>query len=102
MAPDKIREDRFRRELDRMGYRLMKSRARDPHALTYGGYQIADHETGGLVGGWGNCNRGFAFDLDDVQEWLKDARTQSPDPHSADLTEAISLSAARNADRPAG
>jgi hypothetical protein len=71
MPSDKVREDRFRRELDRMGYRLMKSRARDPRDLTFGGYQIVDVETNGLTAGWGNANRGFAFDLDDVEEWIK-------------------------------
>jgi hypothetical protein len=69
---EKVRENRLRRKLDRMGLRLMKSRARDPDALTYGGYQIVDVETGGAVAGWGNANRGYALDLDGVEGYLRD------------------------------
>lgn len=67
----KVRENRLRRALDRQGYRLMKSRARDPRDLTYGGYQIVDHEVGGVAAGWGNANRGYALDLDGVEDWVK-------------------------------
>lgn len=62
----------MRRMLDRRGYRLLKSRSRDPDALTYGGYQIVDIQIGGVVAGWGNANRGYAMDLDDVEDWLKE------------------------------
>jgi hypothetical protein len=71
MTADKVRENRLRRKLDRMGYRLEKSRARDPDAITYGGFQIIDHQAGGVVAGWGNANRGFAFTLDDVERWVE-------------------------------
>lgn len=74
MSTDKVRENRFRRELDRMGFQLMKSRARDVNALTYAGYQIADLQTGGLIAGSGNADRGYALDLDDVEAWIRDAR----------------------------
>jgi hypothetical protein len=66
---EKVRENRLRRALDRQGYRLLKSRARDPRDLTYGGYQIVDIEVGGVVAGWGNANRGYSLDLDSVEEW---------------------------------
>jgi hypothetical protein len=36
----------------------------------FAGYQIVDRE-GGVVADWGNANRGYAFDLDDVDEWLR-------------------------------
>lgn len=67
---DKVRENRLRRKADRMGYRLLKSRRRDPAALEYGGYMIVDVETGGAVAGTGNAGRGYALSLDDVEEWL--------------------------------
>jgi hypothetical protein len=67
---DKVREDRLRRMADRQGLRLMKSRARDPRDITFGGYQLTDIQTGGLVAGWGNAERGYALDLDEVEEWL--------------------------------
>jgi hypothetical protein len=52
------------------GYRLMKSRARDPRDPTYGGYQLIDLESGRVSCGEGNGNRRFAADLDDIQEFL--------------------------------
>ena len=72
MTAEDVREDRLRRKLDRMGYKLMKSRARDPDDITYGGYQIINLEHGGVDAGYGNANRGFAFDLDQVEEWIAD------------------------------
>jgi hypothetical protein len=68
---EKIRENRLRRALHRRGLILMKSRARDPRDLTYGGYQIVDPTHGGPVAGWGNANRGYALDLDGVEDWAK-------------------------------
>jgi len=47
-----------------MGLRLMKRRARDPHDLTCGGYQIADLQNR-LRRGRGNAGRGYAMTLDD-------------------------------------
>ena len=49
----------------------MKSRARDPRDLSFGGYKIVDHQIGGVVAGWGNPNRGYAMDLDEVEDWTK-------------------------------
>jgi hypothetical protein len=74
---EKTRENLARRRLDRRGYRLEKSRARDPRDLTYGGYQIVDTGVhggvnGNVVAGWGNANRGYTLDLDGVEQWLKD------------------------------
>jgi hypothetical protein len=71
---EKVRENRLRRALDRQGYRLLKSRARDPRDLTFGGYQIVDPAHGGLVEGWGNANRGYALDLDGIEDWAKQDR----------------------------
>jgi hypothetical protein len=73
MTPqEKTLENKLRRMLDRRGFTLQKSCVRDPHALTYGGYQIVDQQVGGVVAGWGNANRGFAFDLSDVVAWIKE------------------------------
>jgi len=38
--------------------------------LTFGRYQIVDHAVGGVAAGWGNANRGYSLDLDDVEEWV--------------------------------
>ena len=63
----KVLENRLRRMLDRQGYRLLKSRARDPLAVTYGGYMIVDHQHGGAVAGGENF--GYTLDLNDVERW---------------------------------
>lgn len=70
MTKEKVMENRLRRMLERRGYRLMRSRARDPRDLTFGGYQIVDVQTGGVVAGYGNANRGYSLDLDEVEAWL--------------------------------
>jgi hypothetical protein len=67
----KVRENRLRRVADRQGYRLQKSRARDPQDITFGGYQLVELESGGVAFGFGNANRGYAASLDDIEEWLK-------------------------------
>ena len=44
---EKTKENLLRRMADRQGLRLLKSRARDPRDLTYGGYQLVNLQTGG-------------------------------------------------------
>lgn len=46
---EKIRENRLRRMAARQGYRLVKSRRRDPQAWDYGTYFLADAQTSGLA-----------------------------------------------------
>ena len=72
---EKVLENRLRRQLQRMGYRLMKSRARDPYDITFGGYQVVDIRTNGLSGGHGNAGRGYGFTLDDVLDWITSMTT---------------------------
>lgn len=69
MAAEKVREDRLRRQLARMGFKLMRSRARDKRDLTFGGYQVVHMETNQLVVGMGNLNRGYSLNLDQVEAW---------------------------------
>jgi hypothetical protein len=71
----KTLETRLRRKAERMGYRLQKSRARDPDALTFGGYQIVDPTHGGLMAGWRYAGDrwGYGMDLNDVEAWLHDS-----------------------------
>lgn len=71
---EKVRENRLRMMADRQGLRLLKSRTRDPNALTFGGYQLVDLQNGGCVCGWGNAGYGYAASLDDVEEYLSPAK----------------------------
>ena len=54
---------------ERQGYRLSKSRRRDPHALDYGRYHIFDLWLGTIVAG-GHTRDDYALTLDDAEAWL--------------------------------
>ena len=73
-ASEKVAERRIRRALHRRGLILMRSRARDPAALGYGGYQIADLD-GAIVAG-----PGFTLSLAETEEWLDRPTAPSPPP----------------------
>lgn len=72
--PDKVLENRLRRKLARMGYRLTKSRRRDPDAYDYGGYMIVDRNNN-VVYNAGSENA-HMLSLDDVQEWIREHSRQ--------------------------
>lgn len=46
---EKVRENRLRRMADRYGFRLIKSRSRDPRAVDYGLYALIDVRTDGAI-----------------------------------------------------
>jgi hypothetical protein len=67
---EKVRENRLRAAAERQGYRLVKSRRRDPRATDYGGYMIVDlHHNYAEAAGMGD---GFQMTIDDVEKWLTD------------------------------
>lgn len=66
---EKIRENRLRRAAQRQGLNLVKSRARDQRALTYGGYMIVNDRNVVEAGGDGS---GFSLTLDQVAAYLRD------------------------------
>jgi hypothetical protein len=72
MSSDKVREDRLRRQLDRMGYRLMKSRARDPRDITTAAFRSSIVRLAELTPGRAIFNRGYAFSLGDVETWVNE------------------------------
>lgn len=47
----KVLENRLRRAAKRQGLVLVKSRSRDPRAIDYGGYMLADADTDKVVAG---------------------------------------------------
>jgi hypothetical protein len=67
-AEIKVLENRLRHAADRQGFRLQKSRARDPRAVTYSTYQLVDVRTGGLA--VGSISFGYGLGLDDVERAL--------------------------------
>jgi len=66
---DKVRENRLRRMARRRGYSVVKSRARDPRAITFGTYAVVD-DRNNLV--FGDHNFGYGMDLDAIEEWLNE------------------------------
>lgn len=69
-AKDKVMENRLRRKADRMGYRLVKNRRRDPGAIDFGGYALINIEHGGYDFGQGVLGTPSAS-LEEVREFLE-------------------------------
>jgi hypothetical protein len=66
------RENWLRREARSLGLRLEKSRARDPHDLTFGGYMLVYMERNAIAyGAAGHMGRGYSLTLDGVEAYLK-------------------------------
>jgi hypothetical protein len=62
------REAWLRRVAARQGLQLQKSRARDPRAISFGTYQLADPVTGTLHC-YGNAS-GYGLSLDEIADRL--------------------------------
>lgn len=67
---EKTRENRLRRKLERMGYRLTKSRRRDPRAYDFGGYMILDAWNNNEIAG--GHPYGYSMNIDDVENFTKE------------------------------
>lgn len=59
----------MRRMADRQGYRLTKSRRRDPRALDYGTWYIVDSDSSLLA------SSEYGMSLDQVEAWLTEDET---------------------------
>jgi len=59
---------------DRQGFRLEKSRRRDPRAWDFGTYQLVDPRTNVIVASDHAIGRGYGLDLDAIEEWLTSDR----------------------------
>ena len=65
-------ENRLRREARRLGLRLEKSRARDPHDETFGRYMLVYIERNAIAyGAAGHKGRGYSLTLQGVEAYLK-------------------------------
>ena len=60
------REQTLRRRLQKAGYALHKSRAKNIHPNDFGGYMIVDVRLNAVVGG-----SRFDFDLEDVEDFVQ-------------------------------
>jgi hypothetical protein len=70
MTEADVKEARLRRMLHRRGMKLLKSRRRDPKALDYGGYMVANLVSDVIV--FGGTPHPFSWSLDDVEKFLAD------------------------------
>jgi hypothetical protein len=73
MVVNKVDENRLRRMAERQGFKLVKSRRRDPLARDYERYVITDADGKPIAGRqWSSDRSGWrcAFDLSEVEEWL--------------------------------
>jgi hypothetical protein len=64
----KVKENRLRRVAERRGFRLEKSRRRDPLAVDFGGYMLIDASTEAVV--FGGSPVAYSASLDDIENRL--------------------------------
>lgn len=86
---EKTREDRLRRVAERQGLRLVKSRRRDPRAIDYGTYALADDDGNWvMLASWWSSTHGHS--LDDIELALdaRDRRMEDPAAYAKALEEA--------------
>jgi hypothetical protein len=67
---DKVRENRARRAAARQGFKLIKSKRRDPRALDYSTWTIINSQTGAV-------EKGDRMTIDDVEQFLNRPRTET-------------------------
>ena len=65
MTDEKVYENKMRRAAARQGYRLTKSRRRDPRAVDFGKYWLIDPDMNGLVAG-----DQFGWTLEEIEQYL--------------------------------
>ena len=70
-AKEKVMENRLRRKAHRMGFKLLKSRRRDPDAIDFGGYALADLELNCPMFGFSPFGTPWAT-MDEVRAFLKE------------------------------
>jgi hypothetical protein len=73
---EKVKENKMRRQLDRMGYCLIKSRIRDERAIGYGGYMIANKWTNAVEAG--HSPYAYCLTIDDVESFIGDGKPNFP------------------------
>jgi hypothetical protein len=67
---EKVVENRMRRIAERRGFRVVKSRRRDPMALDYGGYMLVDGTTGAPV--LGHIASAYSATLYDIEAFFNE------------------------------
>jgi hypothetical protein len=68
MTAEKVLENLLRRVAVRRGYKLVKSRRRDPNAIDFGGYMVVDARTNAVL--FGGSPTPFVASLDDVKDFF--------------------------------
>ena len=68
---EKVKENRIRRKAQRLGFRVEKSRVRDPMAPDFGKYWILSEFTRNLLDGFDNSGR-HCLSLQDLEDRFSD------------------------------
>jgi hypothetical protein len=71
---EKVRENRARRQAERQGLRLQKSRTRDPRAIDHNLWAVLDGATGEAINPPLAGRRLCSWTLDDVERYLVNRR----------------------------
>ena len=79
MSNEKVRENRLRRKLERMGYRLKKNRVKDKDAWNHGGFMILDFWNDTVVAGSEIAGRPYCLSLDDVEAFTRERGPNRPE-----------------------
>lgn len=67
-------ERQARDQARRLGYRIAKSRARNPRDITFGGYMLIGPDGTAMAGGE---SPGYTLSLDDIVGWLDEYEAPS-------------------------
>ena len=65
----KVKEALLKRRADRRGWKLLKSRRRDPDSVDYGLYALIDLESGGAIHAHGPISV-YSQTFEQVADWL--------------------------------
>jgi hypothetical protein len=68
VTEEKVHENRIRRMASRQGYRLTRSRRRDPYAKGFGLYDLVDANGKSVMAG--ETEHSFRFELDQIERFL--------------------------------
>src|SRR4051812_8684378 len=99
---EKVRENRLRRMAERQGFRLVKSKTRDPRAIGFGGWIVVNSATN-IVEAGGN----LFLSIDEVEEFLTQEPVYRRDPVHGEATrdypvDPLAMATSRSLERQYG
>jgi hypothetical protein len=68
MTEEKVMENRVRRVAHRRGYKVIKSRRRDPKAIDYGGFMLIDARKNTVI--LGGSPIAYSATIEEIESYL--------------------------------